>query len=112
MSVLFPILAGFFLAEGIDTNFEAKDDLIQGFENYESAYYQLVFEISQKVNNAIDLILDGNNSLQDIYISGGFNRNKIFIQFLKLMRPELAIKIPKVTNESALGAALLMEDYL
>jgi len=101
-----------FLAEGIDTDFEAKDDLIQGFKNYESAYYQLVFEISQKVNHAIDLILDKNNSLKDIYISGGFNRNKIFVQFLKLMRPELVIKIPKVTNESALGAALLMRDYL
>ena len=103
---------GVFLAEGIDTDFEAKDDLIQGFENYESAYYQLVFEISQKVKNAIDLIMDENNSLQDIYISGGFNRNKIFVHFLKLMRPDLAIKIPKVTNESALGAALLMQDYL
>ena len=86
--------------------------MIQGFENYESAYYQLVFEISQKVNNAINLILDENNSLKDIYISGGFNRNKIFVQFLKLLRPDLSFKIPNVTNESALGAALLMQDHL
>jgi len=101
-----------FLAEGIDTDFEAKDDLIHGFENYETAYYQLVFEICQKVNHAIDLILDENNSLKDIYISGGFNRNKIFIQFLELMRPDVVIKIPKIANESALGAAMLMENYL
>lgn len=101
-----------FLAEGIDTDFEAKDDLVQRFENFETAYYQLVFEISQKVNHAIDLILDEHNSLKDIYISGGFNRNKIFVQFLKLLRPDAVIKIPKITNESALGAAMLMEDYL
>ena len=49
-----------FLAEGIDTDFEAKEFLLHKFENYESAYYQLVFEISKKVINAIDLILDEN----------------------------------------------------
>jgi len=101
-----------FLAEGIDTDFEAKEFLLHKFENYESAYYQLVFEISKKVINAIDLILDENSNLKDIYISGGFNRNEIFVQFLSLLKPNITIRIPAIKNESALGAALLMKDYL
>ena len=101
-----------FLAEGIDTDFEAKEFLLHKFENYESAYHQLVFEISKKVINAIDLILDENSNLKDIYISGGFNRNQIFVQFLSLLKPNITIRIPTIKNESALGAALLMKDYL
>jgi len=101
-----------FLAEEIGTEFEAKEFLLKQFENYESAYYQLVFEISKKVINAIDLILDENSNLKDIYISGGFNRNEIFIKFLSLLKPYITIRIPANKNESALGAALLMKDYL
>ncbi|MDH3323715.1 MAG: FGGY family carbohydrate kinase [Flavobacteriaceae bacterium] len=101
-----------FLAKGIDTHFEAKPELLDIFDSYEKAYYQLVFEISKKVNTAIDLILDKNSKLKDIYISGGFNRNEIFVQFLKLLKPDVSIKIPKAENESALGAAVLMKDYL
>lgn len=101
-----------YLTEGIDTEFEAKEDLVQKFDNYELAYYQLIFEISKKVVDAINLILDKNNLLKDIYISGGFNKNEIFIEFLSLLKPDVSIKIPKVKNESALGAALLMKDYL
>ena len=101
-----------FLAKGIDTHFEAKPELLDIFDSYEKAYYQLVFEISKKVNTAIDLILDKNTKLKDIYISGGFNRNEIFVQFLKLLKPDVSIKIPKAENESALGAAVLMKDYL
>lgn len=101
-----------FLAEGIDTEFEAKESFVQKFDSYESAYYQLVFEISKKVVNAITLILDVNNSLKDVYISGGFNKNKIFVEFLSIINPTISIKIPTIKNESALGAALLMKEYL
>lgn len=101
-----------FLDDKIDTQFEVKDFLLSKFENYKSAYYQLIFEISKKVIDAVDLIVDEKSNLKAIYISGGFNRNRIFIQFIKLMRPDIVVKIPKVKNESALGAALLMKDYL
>lgn len=101
-----------FLAEGIDTNFEANEKLLENFNSYEEAYYQLVYEISKKVVIAIDLILDQNNSLKDIYISGGFNRNEIFVEFISLLKPDLKIKISTSKNESALGAALLMKKYL
>lgn len=101
-----------FIAEGGDTEFVADIHVLKSFNSYEDAYYQLVFDICTKVMDAIELILDANNSLKDIYISGGFNRNEMFVHFLSLLKPEVTIRIPNVKNESALGAALLMKDYL
>ena len=101
-----------FLAEGIDEDFTANPAFLKNFIDYESAYYQLVFEISKKVMAAVELILDKKNSFKDIYISGGFNKNKIFVEFLSLLNPNVTIRIPDVKNESALGAALLMKNYL
>lgn len=101
-----------FLEEGIDTDFESHSELLLNFTSYEKAYYQLVYEISKKVINAIELISDENSTISDIYISGGFNRNEVFVKFLSLQKPTTTIRIPDVKNESALGAALLMKDYL
>ena len=101
-----------FLEKGIDTEFEAKPALLENFDTYESAYYQLVFEISKKVTAAIALILDKDNALKDVYISGGFNKNEIFVHFLSFLKTEITIRIPTIKNESALGAALLMKDYI
>ena len=42
----------------------------------------------------------------------GFNKNEMFIHFLSLLKPEITLKIPNIKNESALGAALLMKNYL
>ncbi|NJB83490.1 FGGY family carbohydrate kinase [Wenyingzhuangia aestuarii] len=101
-----------YLSEGIDTDFEANPSLLEQFNTYKEAYYQLTYEISKKVVAGIDLILDENNSLQDIYVSGGFNRNEMFIEFIAQMKKGVNVKIPNCKNESALGAALLMKDYL
>ncbi|WP_179352707.1 FGGY family carbohydrate kinase [Winogradskyella vidalii] len=101
-----------FLAEGIDTDFEAHPELLQKFLSYETAYYQLIYEISKKVISAIDLISDENSNITDVYISGGFNKNEVFIQFLKCLKSDIVIKISDCKNESALGAALLMKSYL
>lgn len=101
-----------FLAEGSETEFTANTDVLKSFNTYEDAYYQLVFDICKKVMDAIELILDANNSLKDIYISGGFNKNEMFVHFLSLLKPAVTIRIPNVKNESALGAALLMKEYI
>ncbi len=104
--------ARIFLAKGKDTDFEAHPELLKKFTSYETAYYQLVYEISKKVIAGIDFISDKNTVISDIYISGGFNRNKIFVKFLMLLKRNTNIKISDCKNESALGAALLMAEYI
>lgn len=101
-----------FLSEGIDEDFEAHPNLLKYYANYKTAYYQLIFEISKKVIKGIKLISDENSSIKEIYISGGFNKNLIFISFLKLLKSDIIIKISDCKNESALGAALMMKSYI
>jgi len=104
--------ARIFLAEGIDTDFESHDQYLQKFLSYEIAYYQLIYEISKKVVAGIDLIADENTNVSNVFISGGFNKNEMFIKFLILLKTDITIKISDCKNESALGAALLMKKYI
>ncbi|QPH38550.1 FGGY family carbohydrate kinase [Pedobacter endophyticus] len=82
------------------------------FVDYEQAYYQLIFEISRRVCKGIHHILDTANDLKDIYISGGFNKNQLFVRYVGQMMPQQTIIVTKDGNASAMGAALLMKDYI
>ncbi len=101
-----------FFLDGIPIDYKADMSLVNSFANFEEAYIQLVFEISQLVYEGLGYILDEENNLKSIYISGGFNKNLFFMEFLSLMMPDLNIEASQMKNTSALGAALLMKDYL
>ena len=101
-----------FFPNKIADDFKGNLTQLDSFESYEHAYYQLVFEITQRVHQGVNRILDANNNLKNVYISGGFNRNDIFVEYLRQMMPEQNIQFPKGKNASALGAAMLMKAYL
>lgn len=101
-----------FLSNTIAEGFKGNLEELNNFKSYELAYYQLIFEITERVHQGIHRILDSKNNLKNVYISGGFNKNVIFIEYLRQMMPALNIQFPKGENTSALGAAMLMKDYL
>jgi sugar (pentulose or hexulose) kinase len=101
-----------FFPDDIASDFKGDLKQLETFSDYEHAYYQLIFEISHRVHQGVERILDSKNNLKDIYISGGFNRNDMFVEYLTQMMPEQNIQFPKGKNASALGAAMLMKDYL
>lgn len=101
-----------FFPGDIASDFKGDLKQLETFSDYEYAYYQLIFEISKRVHQGIERILDSKNNLKDVYISGGFNRNDMFVEYLTQMMPEQNIQFPKGKNASALGAAMLMKDYL
>jgi ribulose kinase len=100
-----------FFPNEIAEDFMGDLEQLNSFKDYEHAYYQLIFEISHRVHQGIERILDSNNNLKNVYISGGFNRNDIFVEYLAQMMPEQNIQFPKGKNASALGAAMLMKNY-
>ncbi len=102
----------FFPNDDIASDFIGDLDQLKNFDNYEQAYYQLIYEISERVYVGIQRILDEQNNLKDVFISGGFNKNDIFVEYLSQMMPKQSIRFPEGKNASALGAALLMKDYL
>lgn len=105
-------LAQIFLKEGIDDDFEAHPEYLNKFTCYETAYYQLNYEMAKKVVHGIELILDENAALTDVFISGGFINNEVFIKYLSLLQKDVRIRLSNTQNESAYGAAVIMKDYL
>lgn len=101
-----------FFPNNIAEDYKGDLQQLDSFSDYEHAYYQLIYEITQRVHQGINRILDSKNNLKDVYISGGFNRNDIFVEYLRQMMPKQNIQFPEGKNASALGAAMLMKDYL
>ncbi|GAA3650270.1 FGGY family carbohydrate kinase [Flavivirga jejuensis] len=101
-----------FFSNTIADDFKGNLEQLNNFKSYELAYYQLIFEITDRVHKGLHRILDSKNNLKNVYISGGFNKNDIFVEYLNQMMPNQSIQFPKGKNASALGAAILMKDYL
>ncbi len=101
-----------FFRNEIPSDFIGNLEQLKNFASYEHAYYQLIFEISSRVHLGIERILDSNHNLKNVYLSGGFNKNDIFVEYLTQMMPKQKILFPKGENASALGAALLMKEYI
>ena len=101
-----------FFPNGIPNDYKVDLSQLKSFYSFEEAYHQLIYEISQLVYEGLKFILDRDHKLQNIYISGGFNKNLIFMEYLSLMLPDLNIEPSEIKNTSALGAALLMKNSL
>jgi sugar (pentulose or hexulose) kinase len=100
-----------FFPNGIPDHYKVDLGQLESFASFEAAYHQLVFEISQLVYKGLGFILDKDHKLKNIYISGGFNKNIFFMEYLSLMLPNLNIEASEMKNTSAFGAALLMKEY-
>lgn len=101
-----------FFPNNVPDDYMADLDQLEHCDSFERAYHQLVFEISHFVYEGIQLILDSDSDLKKVFVTGGFNKNAIFIENLTQMMPGQKIEFPNIKNASALGAALLMQRYL
>jgi sugar (pentulose or hexulose) kinase len=95
----------------VDGDFKVDIKGLSIFSSYEEAYCQLMAEISIKVADGIKLVLDDDNNIKHLYLSGGFNKNKWFVCFIELLMPNFILELSDIKNESALGAALMMDSY-
>jgi sugar (pentulose or hexulose) kinase len=58
----------------------------------------------------IRMIIGKNDQTKNIYISGGFARNAIYVQLIASAFPDKKIFTSVIDNSSALGAALVITD--
>jgi sugar (pentulose or hexulose) kinase len=78
------------------------------FATYEEAYHQLMIELCYFTAESINLILPENDETSNIYITGGFSGNKLFIEMIREAFPEKKVWTSEIGNASALGAALVV----
>jgi len=78
------------------------------FASFEEAYHQLMIELSDTTVDSIKLIIPENDDTAEIYITGGFSANKIFVRLIAEAFPGKKVFTSEIGNSSALGAALVI----
>ena len=78
------------------------------FATYEEAYHQLMIELCDFTVESINLILPENDETSNIYITGGFSGNKLFLEMIREAFPSKKVWTSEIGNASALGAALVI----
>ncbi len=82
------------------------------FSSFEMAYHQLMQELIDFTVESIRMILPESDETSDIFITGGFSGNAIFVYLIRLAFPEKKIWTSEIGNASALGAALVISGPL
>lgn len=86
--------------------FKSHIDLFD-FKSFDEAYHQLMSELCCLNVEAVRLILSKADDTRNIYITGGFARNQLFLKMTAAAFPDKKIYTSSVSNASALGAAIV-----
>lgn len=80
------------------------------FSSIEEAYHQLMNELCDLTIEAINLVLPSNDETANLYITGGFSKNELFLNLITEAYPSKLVYTSEIANASALGAALVISD--
>jgi sugar (pentulose or hexulose) kinase len=78
------------------------------FATFEQAYHKLMIELCDFTVESINLILPEKDETSDIYITGGFSGNQIFLEMIREAFPAKKVWTSEIGNATALGAALVI----
>jgi uncharacterized membrane protein (UPF0182 family) len=97
-----------FFKTGLESR-ELKDyiDLYE-FASFDESYYQLMNELCDLTIESINLVLPVHDESSNIYITGGFSKNDLFLNLITETYPSKMVYTSEIANASALGAALVI----
>jgi len=78
------------------------------FKSYEEGYHQLMVELAGLTVESIDLIMSEDNDIENIYITGGFAKNQLFLELISGSYPIKNVYTSEINNATALGSALVI----
>jgi sugar (pentulose or hexulose) kinase len=78
------------------------------FKSFEEAYHQLMNELCELTVDSIRLVLPIKDDIENLYITGGFSKNELFLNDICKAFPDKAVYTSEISNSSALGAALVI----
>jgi hypothetical protein len=107
LSVKFRSSKVFFKDGELSRELKENPDFFE-FDHFVEAYHQLLIELCDLTIEAINLIISGNDDLKNLYITGGFSKNDLFVKLLASSYPHLRVYTSEVSNATALGAALVI----
>jgi sugar (pentulose or hexulose) kinase len=78
------------------------------FDGFKSAYCQFITDLTIECSKSINLVLNDNNELKKLIVTGGFSRNEKFMSVLAMLYPKLEVVRGDINNATALGAAIVL----
>lgn len=81
-----------------------------GFRSYEEAYHRLMIELAALTVESVKLVLPEKDDIENLYITGGFSTNAIFLHLICDAFPDKSVYTSEISNGSALGAALVVAE--
>jgi sugar (pentulose or hexulose) kinase len=88
---------------------ELKESIdLYEFSSPLEAYHQLMNELCDLTIEAINLIIPADDESANIYITGGFSKNELFLNLITEAYPAKQVYTSEIANASALGAALVV----
>jgi hypothetical protein len=78
------------------------------FGSIEEAYHQLMIELCELTIEAINLVIPENDDTDNLYVTGGFSKNELFVAMIAEAYPSKMVYTSEIANGSALGAALVI----
>jgi sugar (pentulose or hexulose) kinase len=101
----------FFNDEEQSTEFKEEIDFFI-FDNFIEGYHQLMIELCDLVIASINLVLTEEDDTDDIYLTGGFSKNELFVKLIASSFPLKKVYASEVSNATALGAAWVILNSL
>jgi sugar (pentulose or hexulose) kinase len=84
-----------------------KFDLF-AFKTFEEGYHQLMVELAELTVESINLVIPAEDDTENIYITGGFSNNPLFLKLISEAYPSKKVYTSEIFNATALGAALVV----
>jgi len=104
-----------FFAESVPEETIDRSVDLSLFENFEETYHQLIADLTDLAARSIRLILDGEDCTKNgedrtrnLYVTGGFSKNPIFVKLLAGKFPHKKVYTSEIANATSLGAALVI----
>lgn len=97
-----------FFKNGVPGDFLDQSVNSSAFTSFEEAYHQLMVDLTDLTVESVSLILDEEDSTKNIYITGGFSKNSIFVSLIADRFPGKKVFTSKIPNATSLGAALVL----
>ena len=80
------------------------------FENYETAYHQLMINIIGQQLLSTNLVIK-NSQVKKVFVDGGFSKNKVYMHLLAQQFLDFEVYAAIVSQASAMGTALAIHQH-
>jgi sugar (pentulose or hexulose) kinase len=97
-----------FFRNGVPAGYADPDVDLSAFSGFEEAYHRLVYDLTMLCIGSINLILTRDDDIKNVYVTGGFARNGIFLGILAEKLGNMRVFTSEIDNASALGAAMVI----